>query len=103
MARRVVVTGMGVASPLGIGVRAYWDSLLRNENGIKKIENMNLRGEMVKIAAIPPIVDYQNYLSKDHEFFMPVPEEEALKASLVAVYEALNQAGVDPRVSSRPS
>ncbi len=40
--RRVVVTGMGVVAPCGIGLEAYWEGLLRTpEPGIRRIEGFD--------------------------------------------------------------
>jgi len=39
--RRVVVTGMGIVSPLGIGKNYFLESLRRGKSGIKRIENFN--------------------------------------------------------------
>lgn len=37
MANRVVVTGLGVISPIGAGVRDFWDKLCQGQNGISEI------------------------------------------------------------------
>ena len=34
MKRRVVVTGVGVVSPIGIGKEAFWQSLISGKSGI---------------------------------------------------------------------
>ena len=52
--RRVVVTGLGVLSPLGRGVQHNWDSLLAGKSGIKKIENIDLKDIPVAIAGQVP-------------------------------------------------
>ncbi len=39
--RRVVVTGLGIVSPFGLGVKKFWDSLLEGKSGISTIENIS--------------------------------------------------------------
>lgn len=48
--RRVVITGMGIISPLGVGADAFWKSLLEGKSGISTIENISLEGHTVHIA-----------------------------------------------------
>ncbi len=52
--RRVVVTGMGVVSPLGRGVEHNWKCLLEGKSGIGKIENIDLKDIPVTIAGQVP-------------------------------------------------
>lgn len=51
MARRVVVTGIGVVSPLGIGMDAHWDSLLRGRSAVSRLERLARLGFPVDVAA----------------------------------------------------
>src|SRR5205814_82340 len=37
MERRVVVTGIGILSPIGIGKEAFWHALIAHERGIRRI------------------------------------------------------------------
>ena len=48
--RRVVVTGLGIVSPFGVGVEKFWNSLLEGKSGISTIENITLEGHTVHIA-----------------------------------------------------
>lgn len=52
--RRVVITGLGVISPLGRGVEHNWKRLLNGESGIKKIEDIDLKDIPVRIAGRVP-------------------------------------------------
>jgi 3-oxoacyl-[acyl-carrier-protein] synthase II len=48
--RRVVVTGIGVISPIGLSVKAYWNSLLEGESGIGKITRFDVSQYPTQIA-----------------------------------------------------
>ncbi|MEC8496555.1 MAG: beta-ketoacyl-ACP synthase II, partial [Pseudomonadota bacterium] len=52
--RRVVVTGLGLVTPLGVGVDFVWDNLIKGNSGISKIENFDTEDLPVKIAAQIP-------------------------------------------------
>jgi 3-oxoacyl-[acyl-carrier-protein] synthase II len=52
--RRVVVTGMGIACPLGIGVEHVWQRLLRSESGIGAIHSFDTTDLAAKIAGQIP-------------------------------------------------
>ncbi|PHR95058.1 MAG: beta-ketoacyl-[acyl-carrier-protein] synthase II, partial [Blastopirellula sp.] len=40
----VVITGLGVVSPIGIGVEAFWDALLQGKSGIAHLVEHNVSG-----------------------------------------------------------
>ena len=49
--RRVVITGMGCVTPIGIGREAFWSSLIAGVSGIRRIERFDPTGSPVRIAA----------------------------------------------------
>ena len=49
--RRVVVTGIGPVTPVGIGVDAFWSSLVAGRSGVGKIEGFDSDGLACRIAA----------------------------------------------------
>lgn len=63
-ARRVVVTGMGVISPVGLTVDAFWDSLKNGRHGISMIESFDVSNSEVKIAAEIKDYDPLQYFDK---------------------------------------
>tara|TARA_B100000575_G_scaffold289926_1_gene292625 strand:+ start:175 stop:1431 length:1257 start_codon:yes stop_codon:yes gene_type:complete len=65
--RRVVVTGMGMVTPLGCGVAHNWDMLIRGNSGANQIKNFNAENLKCKIACEVP---------KDHEEAGAFIEEE---------------------------
>ncbi len=42
--RRVVVTGMGIVSPVGSTVASAWDAILKGESGIGQIKRFDVSG-----------------------------------------------------------
>jgi len=55
--RRVVVTGLGLVTPLGVGVDTAWNNLLAGQSGARLIEHFETDDLACKIAAIVPRVD----------------------------------------------
>ena len=89
--RKVVVTGMGAVTPLGLDVESTWSALLRGESGVGKITLFDVSQHKTKIAA--EITDWDTgrhfdlkearRLDRFSEFF------------LVAARQAMEQAGID--------
>ncbi|HEU0070012.1 MAG TPA: beta-ketoacyl-ACP synthase II [Alphaproteobacteria bacterium] len=55
--RRVVVTGLGLVTPLGCGVEATWDRLIKGESGLRSIQNFDVSDIPAKIAGQVPVGD----------------------------------------------
>jgi 3-oxoacyl-[acyl-carrier-protein] synthase II len=53
-ARRVVITGIGLVTPLGAGVDASWRRLLAGESGLRPIEKFNVDDLPEKVAGLIP-------------------------------------------------
>src|ERR1700734_724780 len=52
--RRVVVTGLGMVSPIACGVEATWGRLLAGESGLARVENFDVSDLPCKVAAQVP-------------------------------------------------
>lgn len=59
---RVVVTGLGAVSPLGIGVPALWDGFLAGRSGVRQVQHFDTSNLPVKIAAEVPDFDPRQYI-----------------------------------------
>lgn len=55
--RRVVVTGLGLVSPVGCGVETAWENILAGKSGATLIEHFDVSDLACKIAAVIPRVD----------------------------------------------
>ncbi len=63
--RRVVVTGLGVVSPLGRGVEYNWESILAGKSGIRNIEGEDLKDIPVTIGGQVPFGDGEHDFNPD--------------------------------------
>ena len=52
--RRVVITGIGLVTPLGNGVDTTWRRLIHSESGIRRIDTFNTEGVTSKVAGLVP-------------------------------------------------
>ena len=64
MSRRVVVTGVGLLTPLGIGTQTTWDALLASKSGIAGITQFDAAAFSCRIAGEVKGFDPSNYIEK---------------------------------------
>ncbi|HSR32014.1 MAG TPA: beta-ketoacyl synthase N-terminal-like domain-containing protein, partial [Anaerolineae bacterium] len=62
--RRVVATGLGVVSPLGIGVEENWNALMNGQSGIGPITRFDASDFPVKFAGEVKGFDVEQYIDK---------------------------------------
>jgi 3-oxoacyl-[acyl-carrier-protein] synthase II len=62
--RRVVVTGLGAVTPIGIGVDEYWKSLIEGKNGVNPITKFDTSNFDTKFAAEVKNFNPENYIDK---------------------------------------
>jgi len=62
--RRVVITGMGLVTPLGTGVQATWEALLKGASGIRRITGFDASDYPCRIAGEVPDFDPLAYVDK---------------------------------------
>ena len=53
--RRVVVTGLGLVTPLGNGVQTTWERLIKGESGVRRIDTFDTEAYPSKIAGLVPL------------------------------------------------
>ncbi|MBI3611012.1 MAG: beta-ketoacyl-ACP synthase II [Nitrospirae bacterium] len=85
MKRRVVVTGLGVVSPLGIGVETTWQSLCAGVSGVGRITRFDSPDMPVQIAAEVKGFDPANYIEKKEIKKMDTFIHYAVAASQMAM------------------
>src|SRR5215212_313100 len=90
--RRVVITGMGCVTPLGIGREEFWKGLVSGKSGVRRIEAFDPSSFPVQIAAEVPSFDWQSQLSpKDRKHV-----RRTVALALASAREALQDAQLFP-------
>ncbi|MFQ5802132.1 MAG: beta-ketoacyl-ACP synthase II [Candidatus Methylomirabilales bacterium] len=86
--RRVVVTGLGVVSPVGIGVVPFWTRLLNGSSGIKRTTRFDPTDHECQIAAEVKNFDPLLWIEKKEVRKMDLFAQYAVAAALLAVEDA---------------
>lgn len=88
MERRVVVTGVGLVSPLGVGNQENWEGLLSGRSGIRTITHFDPTEFSSSIAGEVPDFDPLQFVSKKDVKKMDVFIQYAIAASEFALLDA---------------
>ncbi|WP_144185590.1 beta-ketoacyl-ACP synthase II [Elioraea rosea] len=94
--RRVVVTGMGAVTPLGIGVEHVWKRLLAGESGIGAIQSFDVKDLPAKIAGQVPSGSKEDGKLDLNEWIPPKDQRKMdrfIQLALVAADEAVADSG----------
>lgn len=99
--RRVVVTGLGLVSPLGADVKSSWSNLIAGESGIDKITNFDaselpcrIAGEIKeKSDSNPNGFDFERYLSNKDQRRM----DKFIVYGIAAAIQAIEDSGWDAK------
>lgn len=86
--RRVVITGFGCVTPIGIGRDAFWESLRAGKSGVRRIESFDVSEFDVQIAAEIPEFDWKSQLNPKDRQHVPRTVPLALAAAREAVQDA---------------
>ena len=88
MKRRVVITGMGLVTPLGTGLDNVWDQILQGKSGIAPITRFDVSRHETKIAGEVKNFNPEDYVSHKDVKKMDLFIHYALAAAQVAINDA---------------
>ena len=88
MQRRVVITGIGLVSSLGIGTQATWDGLLAGTSGVGRVTRFDVSAFAAQIAAEVRGFDPLDYVDKKDVKKMDVFIQYAIAASQFAMQDS---------------
>ena len=89
--RRVVVTGIGVSTPLGTGVEKTWSSIRESKSGVGPIESFDIEDLHIKIAGEVKDFDARNDL-RSRDIFRG---DRYSQLAGIAAQEAMDQSGLE--------
>lgn len=96
--RRVVVTGMGMVTPLGVGVDHNWSKIIAGNSGISQITNFDVSDISCQIAGQVPDAGVEGGLQMD-DFVDPRDQRKQdrfIQLGMVAAIEAVENSGWMP-------
>jgi len=98
--RRVVVTGLGMVSPLGCGVEPTWKRILNGESGAKKIDTFDVSDLTSRIACLVPRGDGSNGTFNADQWMEPKDQrkvDDFIIYAMCAARQALDDANWHPQ------
>src|SRR4051794_35492222 len=97
--RRVVVTGLGMVSPLGCGVAPTWKRILNGESGARQIDTFDVSDLTSRIACVIPRGDGSNGTFNPDQWMEPKDQrkvDDFIIFAMCAARQALDDAGWHP-------
>jgi len=95
--KRVVVTGMGLVSPLGDTIDTYWNNLINGRNGVSNITLFDASNYKTKIAAEVKDFVPENYIEKNEARRM----DRFTQFAMVAAIKAIEDSAIDLETTDR--
>jgi 3-oxoacyl-[acyl-carrier-protein] synthase II len=86
--RRLVITGIGVVSPLGVGKKTFWNALLEGQCGTKKISSFDVSTYPTQVAGEIRDFDPVDFMSHKEARRMDRSSQMILAAAIMAVEDA---------------
>jgi 3-oxoacyl-[acyl-carrier-protein] synthase II len=103
--RRVVITGMGIASPLGCGVEQVWQRLIAGQSGIRRLDEQLYADLPAKVAGLVPDISEDAQAGLDANAVASSKEQRKMDRfillALAAASEALTQAKWQPETEDQ--
>lgn len=86
--RRIVITGLGLVTPVGIGVRESWKAICQGQSGITEITRFDASSYNSQIAGEVKDFHPENFIARKHIKHMDLFIQYALAASRMAIEDA---------------
>ncbi|AYG95778.1 beta-ketoacyl-[acyl-carrier-protein] synthase II [Brevundimonas naejangsanensis] len=101
---RVVITGLGVVSPLGCGTELAWSRLIAGRSGLRRLPEAIVADLACKVGAMVPSINEDPEGGFDPDRYMPHREQRRvdrfIQLAIAAADEAIAQSGWSPQTES---
>ncbi len=98
---RIVVTGMGLVSPLGVGVNASWKRLVEGRSGLRLLPEEMVGDLAAKVGGVVPDIAEDADAGFDVDRYVPTKDQKKMDRfilfAMAAAEEAILQAGWQPK------
>src|SRR5436853_6684974 len=91
--RRVVITGIGVTSPIGIGAKTFWENLLAGQVGVRRIAAYDPSGFTAQIAGEVPAYKIGDFVPKSYRKATKVMARD-IELAVIAADDAFKDSGL---------
>ena len=102
--RRVVITGLGIVSPVGCGVEASWQALLAGANGARRIEEFEVDDISCQIACFIPRGSKSEGKFNPDDWMEPKEQrkvDDFIVYAMAAADQAIADSGIDLSTSEQ--
>jgi len=99
--RRVVITGLGLVSPLACGVEESWSRLLAGQSGVRRITAFKTEDLLTRIAGTVPVGDGTNGTFNPDQWLDPREQRRVdnfITLGLAAAQQAVEDSGWKPEI-----
>ncbi len=96
MNTRVVITGIGVISPIGIGSAAFWQNLIAGQVGVRRITQFDPSGFPSQIAGEVPAYKIGDFVPKSYRKATKVMARD-IELAVIAADDAFKDAGLESK------
>ena len=93
MTHRIVITGLGIISSIGVGKEEFWENCLQGTSGIKPVQRFDVSSYRSKLGAQLPEIDFKTFIKPANLRRM----DRIGKIMVSAVRLALDDSGLDLR------
>jgi len=102
--RRVVITGLGLVTPLGCGVEASWSRLLAGQSGARRVEEFEVDDIASQIACFVPRGETSKGLFNPNDWMEPKEQRKVdtfITYALAAADQAIEDSGYKPDTAEK--